>query len=158
MPKSTVMSKVTISNFLGAKEGRPLTVVLTKVDDPDVDPLKFPYAPHEIEIAASPNWAPRAAAGSVTPSHDWTGNAPGAVSVNTTQSAEPGDSARLENLLHSLMSWATTPVPSTQMPSRIGLSWGDYFYMGVMTAPKIKRVHSDPNGNALVADISFTLK
>lgn len=158
MPKSTVMSKVTISNFLDTKEGRPLTVVLTKVDDPEADPLKFPYAPHEIKIAASPSWTPRAAAGAVTPSHDWTGNAPGDVSVNTRQSAEPGDSARLENLLYTLLSWATTPVPTTQMPSRVGLSWGNYFYTGVMTSPKITKVHSDPDGNALVADISFTLK
>lgn len=152
------MPAVTVTNNLPRAAGASLGVVLSRVDEPAGSPtLKFPYSPHEISITPSPGWTARKAAGAETSKMDWTGNGPERVSLNTRQQARPGDTGRLENMISKLKTWATRPTDLTQMPSRVSMTWGDYFYVGVITGLVIKKEVVDDRGNALVAGISFTL-
>lgn len=152
------MARVTVVNNSAGSAGKSLVVVLSRVDVPGGSVLTFPHAPNEVTIVPAPSWKDRRAAGAVASSQDWTGNASEKVSVSTRQSVPAGASPnRLETLINGLRAWSKKPTDLTQAPSRVAMSWGDYYYTGVLSNLSIKKEVVDDRGNALVASISFTL-
>ncbi len=150
-------ASITVSNKLPQPPGESLRAALSQMDVNDRTVLEFPYAPHEISIKPSPSWTARKAAGAVVARMDWTGNAPKVIKVSTRQSASPGKTRELENFLTKLISWAEFPVDTTQMPSRLLMSWGQFSYSGVLTGLEVHKEVLDDEGRALVARVSFSL-
>lgn len=136
--------------------GPYVVTIVGLVDDPTV-PLvvRLPINPESWDRSLAQSWSPRNAPGVRTDRLDWTGNPPATTRFTSLLQVDVGRELEAR-VLKPLEGWREQLQQSSQEPPAAIISFGVHQYRVVLTDVSIKRIRTDANGDATIAEVSIS--
>lgn len=136
--------------------GLPYVVTIVAIEDRGAGlVVRLPINPESWERSYAQSWAARGAALARADKQDWQGNTPAPLRFSVTLQ---GDDARLleAQTLKPLEGLRDRIQPSTQEPPPAIITFGAHQYRVVLNEITIRRLRTDANGDATLAEVTVS--